>query len=82
MSRRVDRWILHPDEVVGVLSNVAHALRPRSRNTTGALRGYEGVGVDALFAAPAETPADVRIRRRWRLGGVSSEDVSFPSDCR
>jgi hypothetical protein len=79
MSRPVAPWIPHPDEVVGALSSVAHALRPRSRNTTGALRAYEGVDVDALFAAPAEPPGDVRIRRRWRLAGVLSEDVSFPS---
>jgi hypothetical protein len=72
-------WLPHPDDLVGVLSGVAHALRPRSHNSIAALRAYEGLEVDALFAAPEEMPQDVRVRRRWRLGGMLSEDVSFPS---
>lgn len=72
-------WLPHPDDLIGALSGVAHALRPRSRNTTEALRAYEGMDVDTLFVAPAESPPDVKIRRRWRLGGVVSEDISFRS---
>lgn len=74
-----DSWLPHPDDVVGALSNVAHALRPRSPNTLEALRRYEGMDVEALFAAPAETPRDVQLKRRWRLPGVVSEDLSFRS---
>ncbi|MDJ0852752.1 MAG: alpha/beta hydrolase family protein [Myxococcota bacterium] len=69
----------HPDDLVGALSGVAHVLRPRSRNTIDALRSYEGMDVEALFAAPADPPRGVRVKRRWRLPGLVSEDVSFPS---
>ena len=79
MKSSVAPWLPHPDELVGALSGVAHALRPRSRNTTEALRSYEGMDVGDLFAAPAAPPRDVRVRRRWRLGSLLSEDVSFPS---
>jgi len=72
-------WLPHPDDLVGSLSNVAHALRPDSPNTLEALRNYEGVDFDVLFPAPVETFRDVRVRRRWHLAGVVSEDVSFAS---
>jgi pimeloyl-ACP methyl ester carboxylesterase len=72
-------WLPHPDDLVGALSNVAHALRPGSTNTLPALRGYEETDFEALFPAPTEAPREVRLRRRWRLAGVVSEDISFPS---
>ncbi|MGI9592169.1 MAG: alpha/beta hydrolase family protein [Myxococcota bacterium] len=72
-------WLPHPDDVVGALSGVAHALRPRARNTMEALRSYEGMDVEALFGGPTRAPGNVRIRKRWQLGDVVSEDVAFPS---
>jgi hypothetical protein len=52
----------HPDDLVGVLSNVAHALRPGSTNTLEALRSYEATEFDALFPSPSEPPREVRLR--------------------
>lgn len=73
-----DPW-LHPDVVVGALSRVTHALRPPSRDTAEALRRYEQLGFERLFPEPPATPGPVRVRRRWRAGGMLSEDVSFDS---
>lgn len=70
----------HLDDLTGLLASVPNALRPASRNTIEGLRAYEAIPAEALFAAPARAPQDVRTRRRWRLLGVESEDVSFRSD--
>jgi len=72
-------WLPHPDDLAGALSNLAHALRPHSPNTLEGLRSYERMELDAIFPAPAAPPLDVRRRRRWRLAGVESEDLSFAS---
>jgi hypothetical protein len=72
-------WPPHPDEVIGMLAGMAHAMRPSSRNSTEALLAYEGMDVAGLFAPPTLEPPRVEVRRRWRLGRAVSEDVSFPS---
>lgn len=68
----------HPDEVMGVVARAAALLRPRVRNTLGRVGAYEGLPVERLFPAPSRIP-DVTIRRRWRVRGVASEDLVFPS---
>lgn len=69
----------HLDDVAGALAGFAQRLGPRSHDTIPALAHYEGRDIAALFPAPPAIPADVRVRRRWTLGGVESEDLSFRS---
>ncbi len=68
----------HLDEVTGVLARLTQMLRPRARNTIERLGCYEGVGLEQLFPAPERLPRVTR-RQRWRLAGVTSEDLSFHS---
>jgi pimeloyl-ACP methyl ester carboxylesterase len=69
----------HLDDLAGVVAGVAQRLAPRSRNTIDALRAYETQSIEALFPPPARVPADARVRRRWALPGMVSEDISFAS---
>ena len=68
----------HLDDVVGALARAIQVLRPRPRNTLDRLGAYEGLALGTLFPAPDRVP-EVTRRRRWRLGGVESEDLTFPS---
>jgi len=68
----------HPDDVTGALARAVSVLRPRARNTLDRLGVYEGLGPGTLFPAPARVPR-VTIGRRWRVPGLESENLSFPS---
>lgn len=68
----------HPDEVMGVLARAASVLRPRARNTCDRLGVYEGLPLAKMFPAPRRVP-DVERRTRWRIRGIESEDLVFPS---
>jgi len=61
-----------------MLARVIQALRPAPRDTLDRLGVYEGQPQDVLFPAPRRVP---RLERstRWRLPGMRSEDLSFPS---
>jgi pimeloyl-ACP methyl ester carboxylesterase len=67
------------DDLAGVVAGLAQRLGPRSHDTTAALAHYEGKDLETLFPAPPAIPSDVRVRRRWTLAGVESEDLSFRS---
>lgn len=68
----------HLDDVAGVFAGVVHRLGGPVRDTTAGLDAYRGLSMDALFPAPAEVPP-VGVRRRWRLGGLESQDLRFGS---
>jgi pimeloyl-ACP methyl ester carboxylesterase len=69
---------LHLDSVTGVLARVAQLVRPRVRDTLDDLHVYEGRSLDELFPAPRGLPA-VRWAPRWRVPGLVSEQLAFPS---
>ncbi len=66
------------DDLAGRLAGIAQLVRPRARNTCDRLAVYEGLSSDVLIPAPPRVP-EVRRRRRWRLAGLESEDLWFPS---
>ena len=68
----------HLDDITGQLARVPQLLRSRPRNTLDRLKAYEGLSMEELFPAPTAVPA-VQSQRRWRLPGVESEDLIFPS---
>ncbi len=68
----------HPDAVTGMLARLAQLVRPRVRNTLGEVAAYEGRSVEELFPAPTEVP-EVQRSTRWRVPGMKSEQLSFPS---
>jgi pimeloyl-ACP methyl ester carboxylesterase len=68
----------HLDVVTGWLARVAQLVRPRVRNTLGDLGAYEGRTLEDLFPAPRGLPA-VRWSPRWRVPGLESEQLWFPS---
>ena len=69
----------HPDEVTGVLADAVQQLcRRPSLDTRGELTAYEGLPRDVLFPAPREVPP-ARVRTRWWLPGLVSEDIVLPS---
>jgi hypothetical protein len=72
--------LAHLDDLAGALARAAGVLlrRPRIRNSLDQLHAYEGLPVETLFPAPEQLP-EVRLRRRWRLPGLVSEDLSFRS---
>ncbi|HVP31881.1 MAG TPA: alpha/beta hydrolase family protein [Myxococcota bacterium] len=70
--------LTHLDDLTGVLARALQVLRPTPRNTLDRLGVYEGLEPDVLFPAPSRVPA-VERRARWRLGGLASEDLTFPS---
>lgn len=72
------RSALHLDAVTGALARIAGLLRPKVRNTLGDLGVYEGLPVEELFPAPRGVPA-MRWSPRWRVPGMESEQLSFPS---
>ena len=68
----------HLDDVTGVIARAAAVLRPRVLDTLDRLEVYEGLPAGKLFPTPGRLPA-VTIRRRWRLPGLVSEELSFAS---
>ena len=68
----------HLDDLTGALARAIQILRPPARNTLDRLGAYEGKRLDQLFPAPPRVPA-VQRRPRWRLPGLVSEDLTFPS---
>lgn len=70
--------ITHPDVVAGALSEILQQLASPVRNTLGDLDVYTGRSMDELFPAPARIP-QVSVTKRWRLPGLVSEDLVFPS---
>jgi pimeloyl-ACP methyl ester carboxylesterase len=75
---RPSRQWPHPDALTGALARLAQIVRPRARNTLGQLAVYEGRPVAELFPEPTGIPA-VRWSPRWRVPGMESEQLSFPS---
>jgi len=70
--------LTHLDDLMGVLARTVQVLRPRVRNTLDRVGAYEGVPLAKLFPAPQRAPAVTR-RTRWRIPGLVSEDLLFPS---
>jgi pimeloyl-ACP methyl ester carboxylesterase len=70
--------LLHPDEVTGALSRILGRFSRRSLNTLADLDAYRGLPTELLFPEPQEVPV-ARVSTRWRLPGLVSEDVIFPS---
>jgi hypothetical protein len=70
--------LLHPDQVTGALSQLLANVAHPSTNTLADLAVYRGLPMDVLFPEPGRVPI-ARVEPRWRLPGVVSEDVIFPS---
>ena len=70
--------LLHPDVVIGRLSEVLQRVANPVVNTLPDLPAYTGLPLAELFPAPARLP-EVTVTRRWRLPGLVSEDLVFPS---
>lgn len=73
---RADTW--HPDLVAGSLSRLLQLVTRPVTNTLSDLDVYRGRALDELFPAPRDVPA-ATVRARWRLPGLVSEDLEFPS---
>ena len=69
----------HLDAITGGLARIAQLFRPTARNTLDRLGVYEGRSVEELFPEPRGVPA-VRWNPRWRVPGIESEQLSFPSE--
>lgn len=70
--------ILHPDRIIGALSEVAHRLAKPPVNTLAEAGRYAGMPLRKLFPAPKKVP-NLATTSRWRLPGVVSEDLVFRS---
>lgn len=68
----------HTDAITGLLAGVVHRLGHPTPETLDRLDVYAGLPIGSVFPAPARTP-EVRRRQRWRVAGVTSEDLVFPS---
>ncbi len=66
------------DDVTGRLARLPQLLRSRPRDTRDGLASYRGVSRASLFPEPGEVPA-VQTRARWKLPGLTSEDLVFRS---
>ena len=69
---------LHPDVVVGRLSEILHSVATPVRNTLADAAIYVGRSQRELFPAPEKVP-EIAVTARWRLPGLVSEDLVFPS---
>jgi dienelactone hydrolase len=76
--RAAEVEVLHPDRIAGTLRRVLDPFAHPSPNTLADLDAYRGLPVATLFPAPAR-PVAARVLPRWRLPGLVSEDVIFPS---
>jgi len=70
--------LFHPDDVTGALARVLQAFTSASANTLGDLDVYRGLSLETLFPSPVQLPK-ARVETRWRLPGLVSEDIVFPS---
>jgi dienelactone hydrolase len=68
----------HPDLVTGRLSEVLQFVARPASNTLGDLDAYRGRPPEELFPPPRGVP-EVRVRGRWRLPGLVSEDLELRS---
>jgi acetyl esterase/lipase len=75
---RALRDVLHPDILAGAVSRILHQFADPAPNTLADLVAYRGLPPAALFPAPTQTPA-VRVKTRWSVPGLVSEDLVFPS---
>jgi hypothetical protein len=69
---------MHPDLVVGGLSELLQGIAHPVPNTLADVGTYVGRPLEDLFPAPATVPP-VTVRTRWRVRGVVSEDLVFRS---
>lgn len=76
MTKPVSRW--HLDVITGFFTEIGQSLFRPVSDTCHLLEAYERQSIEELFPAPDRIP-DVKITRRWRLPGVVSEDLVFPS---
>jgi pimeloyl-ACP methyl ester carboxylesterase len=78
MSPRTPPDLPHPDDVTGALSGILQLVATPTRNTLADVAVYRGLPREVLFPPPATTP-DARVTTRWRMPGIVSEDIVFPS---
>ena len=78
MRRAAPVSITHPDIVAGALSEILQQLGTPVTNTLSDLGVYAGRSMAKLFPSPKRLP-DVSVTKRWRLPGLLSEDLVFPS---
>ena len=64
--------------MIGGLSELLAAIAHPVEDTLADVRTYVGRPLEELFPAPAAVPA-VTVTTRWRVGGLLSEDLVFPS---
>ena len=70
--------LLHPDVVVGRLSEILQQVANPVANTLADIDTYSGRPLAQLFPAPARLP-EVTVSGRWSLPGLISEDLVFRS---
>jgi alpha/beta hydrolase family protein len=75
---RVGSGRLHPDLVIGAMSEVLQGLAHPVSNSLPDVGTYAGRPLEELFPEPQVLP-DVAVTGRWRLPGLSSEDLVFRS---
>jgi dienelactone hydrolase len=69
----------HLDSLAGLFAGVVHRLARETEDTRAdAEAAYAGRPRDVLFPAPAALPV-ARVRRRWLVPGLGSEDIVFRS---
>jgi pimeloyl-ACP methyl ester carboxylesterase len=78
VARPAGEAILHPDLVIGGLSEILQGVANPVTNTLADAGIYVGRPLEELFPAPAAVPA-ATVTRRWRVGGLLSEDIVFRS---
>jgi pimeloyl-ACP methyl ester carboxylesterase len=78
VSRPGGEAVLHPDLVIGGLSELLRAVANPVANTLADVGTYVGRSLEELFPAPGSVPA-VTVTRRWRIGDLLSEDLVFRS---
>ena len=78
MSARPAPNPLHPDVVVGGLSEILHRFANPVTDTLADVGTYSGRPLAQLFPAPTKVP-DVKVMARWRVPGLISEDLVFRS---
>jgi dienelactone hydrolase len=75
---RMPASVLHPDVVVGALSEILQQVANPVTNTLADVGAYAGRPLGELFPAPHRLP-EVSVTRRWQLPGMVSEDLAFRS---
>ena len=70
--------LLHPDVVVGRLSEILQQVANPVANTLADVGTYSGRPLAQLFPTPKTLP-EVTVTGRWTLPGLISEDLVFPS---